>query len=293
VSRSPDHLDVFVVGTDGGVYTAAWQPDFTDWWHGWWPLLNGVAAPGAHVTVVSRGQDKLDVFVVGTDGRVYTAAWQPAFTDGWHGWWVVGNARVPQGAMVSAVSRDTDKLDVFVTDVNGDVLTAAWQSGDTAWRGWWNLNGGKAVPGAPVTAVCRGKDKLDVFVVGTDGGVWTAAWQPAFTDWWHGWWRVGNLQVPQGAPVHAVIRNLDKLDIFATDVNGDIQTAAWEPAFTDGWHGWWKLRGGKAAPGAPVTAVSRSKDKLDVFVVGTDGRVWTAAWEPTFTDWHGWWPIGD
>ena len=46
-------------------------------------------------------------------------------------------------------------------------------------------------------------------------------------------------------------------------------------------------------PGAPVTAVSRSTDKLDVFVVGTDGRVWTAAWEPGFTDWwHGWWPIG-
>jgi hypothetical protein len=42
-----------------------------------------------------------------------------------------------------------------------------------------------------------------------------------------------------------------------------------------------------------VTAVSRSADKLDVFVVGTDGRVWTAAWEPDFADgWHGWWPVG-
>jgi hypothetical protein len=38
VSRSTDHLDAFVIGTDSKVYTAAWQPDFTDWWHGWWRM---------------------------------------------------------------------------------------------------------------------------------------------------------------------------------------------------------------------------------------------------------------
>jgi hypothetical protein len=27
-----------VIGTDGRVWTAAWEPDFTDWWHGWWPI---------------------------------------------------------------------------------------------------------------------------------------------------------------------------------------------------------------------------------------------------------------
>lgn len=53
-------------------------------------------------------------------------------------------------------------------------------------------------------------------------------------------------------------------------------------------------RGGRAAPEAPVTCVSRSADKLDVFVVGLDGRVWTAAWEPGFSDgWRGWWALRD
>jgi hypothetical protein len=28
VLRSADKLDIFVTGTDGGVYTAVWQPDF-------------------------------------------------------------------------------------------------------------------------------------------------------------------------------------------------------------------------------------------------------------------------
>ena len=294
VSRSTDKLDIFVIGTDSRVYTAAWEPSFPDWWHGWWQLNGGIAAPGAHVTVVSRNTDKLDVFVVGTDGRVYTAAWEPSFPDWWHGWWPIGDIRVPQGAPIHAVSRSADKLDIFVTDVNGVIMTAAWEPAFTdGWHGWWELNGGRATPGAPVTAVSRSADKLDVFVVGTDGRVYTAAWEPSFPDWWHGWWSIGDLRAPQGAPVHAVSRSTDKLDIFVTDMNGAILTAAWEPNFPDWWHGWWELNGGRAAPGAPVTAVSRSADKLDVFVVGNDGRIWTAAWEPSFPDWwHGWWPIG-
>jgi hypothetical protein len=59
------------------------------------------------------------------------------------------------------------------------------------------------------------------------------------------------------------------------------------------WHGWWSLNGGRAAPGASVTAVSRSADHLDAFVIGTDSKVYTAAWQPDFTDWwHGWWRMG-
>ena len=291
VSRSADKLDAFVVGTDQYIYTAAWEPSFADWWHGWWRLNGGAAAPGAHVTVVSRGPDKLDAFVVGTDGYVYTARWEPSFPDWWHGWSRIGTIQVPQGAAIHGVSRSYDKIDIFATDVWGVIWTAAYDS--AGWHGWWQLNGGRARPGAPVTAVSRGPDKLDVFVVGTDGRVWTAAWQPSFPDWWHGWWPIGGTLFPQGAPIHAVSRSTDKLDIFGTDLYGNIVTAAWEPAFSDGWHGWWYLNGGRAAPGAPVTAVSRNTDKLDVFVVGTDGRIWTAAWQPSFPDWwHGWWPIG-
>jgi hypothetical protein len=294
VSRSADKLDTFVIGTDSLVYTAAWEPSFPDWWHGWWGLNGGAAAPGAHITAVSRNTDKLDVFVVGTDGGIYTAAWEPGFTDWWHGWWRIGVLIAPQGAQIGAVSRSADKLDIFVTDINGAIQTAAWEPGNAdGWHGWWPLNGGRAAPGAAVTAVSRAPDQLDVFVTGTDGRIYTAAWEPGFTDWWHGWWRIGDAVAPQGAPVGAVSRSTDKLDIFVTDVAGAIRTAAWEPGNADGWHGWWALNGGVAAPGAPVTAVSRSADKLDAFVVGTDSKVYTAAWEPGFTDWwHGWWRMG-
>ena len=291
VSRSQDHLDVFVADGSGATLTAAWEPAMVSWWEGWWGLLGGRAAPGAQVTVVSRRQDFLDVFVVGTDGGVWTCAWTPA--SGWQGWWRIGSATFPQGAMVTAVSRSHDKLDIFATDTAGRVLTAAWEPGfSDGWHGWWHLNGGRARPGAPVSTAVRSPDHLDAFVVGTDGGCYTAAWEPAFGDGWHGWRRIGGETFPQGAYVGAVSRSADKLDIFATDVGGRVLSAAWEPAFSDGWHGWWHILGGMAAPGGPVTAVSRSADKLDIFVVGTDNIIYAAAWEPAFADgWHGWWNL--
>ncbi len=292
VSRSQDHLDVFVCDNNGYTLTAAWEPAMVSWWEGWWGLLGGRAAPGAPVTVVSRRQDFLDAFVVGTDGRAYTCAWASG-QGGWRGWWPIGNAVFPQGAMINVVSRSQDHLDIFATDTGGRVLTAAWEPAFTdGWHGWWQIRGGRAAPGAPVTAVSRSADKLDIFVIGTDGHCYTAAWEPGFSDGWHGWWRIGNSLFPQRAYVGAVSRSADHLDIFATDSGGAVITAAWEPAFTDGWHGWWQIRGGRAAPGAPVSAVSRSADKLDIFVIGTDNGTYTAAWEPGFSDgWHGWWNL--
>jgi hypothetical protein len=241
VSRSLDHLDIFGTDSWGRILSAAWEPAFADGWHGWWWIRGGRARAGAPVSAVSRSKDKLDIFVTGTDGGAWTAAWEPAFADGWHGWWRIKNATFPQGAYISSVSRSADKLDIFGTDTAGATVTAAWEPAFAdGWHGWWQIRGGRAQPGGPVTAVSRSKDKLDVFVVGTDNFIYTAAW---------------------------------------------------EPAFADGWHGWWNLNGGRAVHQSFITCVSRRPDFLDVFVVGLDGRAYTAAWSPGNT-WGGWWGMG-
>ena len=293
LSRSKDKLDIFVINGDKIVYTAAWEPAFTDGWHGWWDI-RVARSPGGRITGVARSKDKLDIFVAGADGRIYTAFWEPTSTVGWSNWRAIGDVKVPNGAYITAVSRSADKVDLFVVDVNGKIRTAAWEpSFGWEWRGWWEINGGMATPGAPVMAVSRSKDKLDIFVVGTDQRVWSAAWAPSATNQWFGWFPIGDVRVPQYSAVNVVSRSTDKLDLFVTDVNGVIRTAAWEPAFTDSWRGWWEIKGGRAKPGAPVTAVSRRKDVIDLFVVGTDGHVWSAGWAGgTAADWNGWWHIG-
>ena len=292
VSRSADKLDIFFTDQDGRVMSAAWDPSMPNGWQGFWHIRGGMAAPGAPVTAVSRGSNKLDIFVVGTDGHVYTAAWRPD-SGGWQSWWRIGDISVPPRSQISAVSRSADQLDIFATDVSGRVMSAAWQpSFADGWHGWWHIQGGMAAPGAPVGAVVRGPNQLDIFVVGRDGFAYTAAWQPSFSDGWHGWWRVGAARFPAGGAINAVSRSSNQLDIFAVANGGETLTAAWEPAFSDGWHGWWHIQGGRGRPGAPIHAVSRSANKLDIFVTGTDRGVYTAAWEPAFADgWHGWWRL--
>src|SRR5690606_22147152 len=43
-------------------------------WHGWWSIADLQVEPGSPVSVASRGANNLDVFVVGKDGGIYTAA---------------------------------------------------------------------------------------------------------------------------------------------------------------------------------------------------------------------------
>jgi hypothetical protein len=90
------------------------------------------------VTAVSRNTDLLDVFMVGLDGRVWTAAWSPA-AKVWKGWWPVGDLYLAKLAPVTGLARSDGKLDVFVHGSDRAIYTAAWQTGDKSWRGWWRL----------------------------------------------------------------------------------------------------------------------------------------------------------
>jgi hypothetical protein len=75
-----------VVGTDGRIYTAAWEPGPLGW-RGWWVLPGITAQPGTSITALSPATDVLIVLTTAADGRLVSDAWQPA--TGWQGWWVV------------------------------------------------------------------------------------------------------------------------------------------------------------------------------------------------------------
>ena len=287
VSRSANLLDVFAVGRDGGVYTAAWQPGDAAF-RGWWRVGGLEAAPCSPVAAVSRAPNLMDVFTTGLDGRVYTAAWQPGDT-AFRGWWPVGGlVTVPRG-VVTAVSRSTNRLDVFAVGLDGFVYTAAWQPGDTAFRGWWRIGDLQVPPGSQVGVVSRATDLLDVFVTGSDGNVWTAAWAPGDTTF-RGWWPVAGGRATPGAPVTVASRAPNKLDVFVVGTDRFVYTAAWQPGDT-AFRGWWRVGSLQAPPRAAVTAVSRATDLMDVFVTGSDGNVQTTAWAPGDTAFRGWWPV--
>jgi hypothetical protein len=77
----------------------------------------------------------------------------------------------------------------------------------------------------------------------------------------------------------AVARMPEQLDLFVTGNDGRVYTSWWSLG-----HQWsginnnWEPIGGTFPAGAPVSAVARMPEQLDVFIVGNDGRVYTSWW---------------
>jgi hypothetical protein len=293
VSRSTDKLDVFGVDAGQRIYTAAWEPDFTDGWHRWSQINGGMAAKGTSVYGVSRRTDYLDVFAVGTDLGVYTAAWQPSFGASWRGWWRLGTLKVRPNTSVHAVSSRTDRLDIFAVGEDGQVYTTGWDP-STGWAAWTKLtNGVSMAANTTVFGVSRSSGLIDIFAVDYWRHPVTNAYDPAVG--WKGWRTFEDyIYVNAGQGIYPVSRSRDKIDVFTRNHLGQVMTSAWEPSFGAAWSRFRPIGDGKPVGGTQVYATVRAPDFIDVFAVGSDANVYTAAWEPSFgADWHGWWQIGD
>jgi hypothetical protein len=172
LTRNPDHLDLFVTGTDGGIYSTWW--DAASGWANWFQVSGGRAALGSRIDVVSRNPDHLDLFVTGTDGQIYSTWWDAA--SGWAGWFNVSGGAAALGSPITAVARNPNHLDLFVTGTDGRIYSTWWDAA-SGWAGWFNVSGGAAALGSPIDVVSRYPDHLDLFVTGTDGRI--------YSTWWH------------------------------------------------------------------------------------------------------------
>ncbi len=265
-----------------------------------WLSIGGYFPAGARVVATTRSADNFDLFTTGNDGRVYTSWWY-AGSD-WSGindnWLSIGGV-FPAGAPVTAIAKSPDSIDVFITGNDGRVYTSWWYAG-AAWSGAndnWLSIGGFFPAGAPIAATSRNAGNLDLFITGNDGRVYTSWW---YTDApWSGandnWLSVGGV-FPAGAPVAAVARTPDNLDLFITGNDGRVYTSWWSTgAAWSGANDNWRSIGGFFPAGAPVTAIAKSPDSIDLFITGNDGRVYTSWWYAG-SDWSGindnWTPIG-
>jgi hypothetical protein len=282
VSWDHDRLDVFVVGTDGALYHKAWDG------HQWLPSVidyERLGLPKAGVTIrgnpvaVSWDHDRLDIFVVGTDGSLYHkwwdgAQWGPsATTFEFMGGEIVGDATV--------ISWDHDRLDVFVIWIGGSLRHKAWNGVQ-----WQPSVTGYDYLGQPAPAgeLARnpvvnswGHDRLDIFAVGTDGAL--------YHKWWDGanW---GPSQVEFEFMDGGITRDPavvswdhDRLDVFVIGTDNALYHKAW-----NGQQWIPSVRGYEYLSGSiisnPVVA-SWDHDRLDAFVIGSDKALYHKAWDGT------------
>ncbi|WP_345539849.1 hypothetical protein [Phytohabitans rumicis] len=292
ISKSPNSIDLFVTGNDGRVYTSWWY-EGQDWSgvNDNWRPIGGFFPPGAPITVASRHAGNLDLFVTGNDGRVYTSWWYEG--QDWSGvndnWRSIGGF-FPAGAPISVTSRHAGNLDLFITGNDGRVYTSWWYEGQD-WSGVndnWRSIGGFFPAGAPVEAISKSPNSIDLFITGNDGRVYTSWWYEG--QEWSGlndnWRSIGGF-FPAGAPISVTSRHAGNLDLFITGHDGRVYTSWWyEGQDWSGVNDNWRSIGGFFPAGAPVEAISKSPNSIDLFITGNDGRVYTSWWYEG-QDWSG------
>jgi hypothetical protein len=213
----------------------------------------------------------------------------------WNGWgqWCMTETPTPPspfGAAINsssfAVTKAPSDLDEFWSATNGTLSTAWWGGGN--WNNFDIYTNGPVAQGSSIAATARTANNIDLFYVGMDGALYTSAWpvgNPNNNGGWGTWPLTGTGWAPPGAPVSAVTRGPNMLDVFWVDGNGDLLWASWaggDWAFSQaGVSG----RDGLIRPGASVAAVARTSQNLDVFFAGPDGGIWTTFLYPGWTSW--------
>ena len=194
VSSAPGRSDVFLVGSDGGVYTASRATGSGPWSD--WSRVGGAsdAVPVLSVvTDVSAELGRIDLFVVAMDGGVYTSS-RIGNTSAWADWSSVGSLPVPipLKSTVTPVSSQAARVDLFVVANDGGIYTTSRTAGGAAWAGWSRIGaaGDKAPLKTGIAAVSASAGRIDAFLVAGDGGVYTTS-RPSGAASWSDWSRVG------------------------------------------------------------------------------------------------------
>jgi hypothetical protein len=295
ISRAPDKLDLFVIGSDNIIYSTTWSEA-----EGWAPEWFSISAQNIFdhttqkVTAISLREDDIEVFVVGTDNRVYVAAWSSL--SGWQGFRPIPGAFFFDHTkhLVSAINRTTSNIDLFMVDYEGAVVsTFLLENGNGFAPNWFKVPGaGPAFdPAAPVSVISRAPDKLDLFVMSDDGIVWSTAWSEA-AGWLGVWFEIGQTTFA-GAPepVFAISRSPDQIDLFVTQssvsgspVSGHVWSAHWDESV--GWSTFNMYPNGDGLSLEPkVSVVSRSPGDIDLFILPLSGGVRTVSWTSTRGTW--------
>lgn len=265
-----------------------------------WRSLGGELTSGP--AVCSWGENRLDVFVIGTDKSLYHKLWNGSQ---WSGWESLGGQLTSNPA---AVSWGPNRIDVFGRGTD-NALWHKWWDG-SKWHNWESLGG--TLLSAPAVS-SRRANHLDVFCEATDkslyhriwnGSQWTpweslggeltedpaaVSWDDKRIDlfvratdltlyhkWWNGstWsgWEPQSRKMKYGAAASS--RRANHLDVFIVAPDGALQHRLWDGSQ---WTRWESIGGLLTADPA---AVSWSSKRIDVFGRGTDNALYHTFWAP-------------
>ena len=264
------------------------------------------------VAVGYLSEARMQVFVAASDGHLYSR-WKLTFdpNSAWSNWSDLGNPGGPlYGPSVGYLPDG--RMQVFAR-VDPDAVYSIWKlttDPNSAWSGWGNLGGpgNKSQAYGNTVAVGHLPDyRMEIFIVGHDlepqANVKVYALSKLTTDpnsAWGNWTELGS----PGAGLYAGDISVaylpdGRMQIFICTADGNVYTM-WKLTTNpnSGWSSWSSL--GNIGTGigsvyfAGVSVGVLSDSRLQIFVMGTDGNVyskWKLTTDPN-SGWSGWTSLG-
>ena len=307
VASPNERLDLFTVEQKGRINHAVNTVN-SGVWSSWAPDI--ALQPGASVTA-KLVNGRLELFTNDNNQVSTRQGWPESGGVKWGNW-----TKIP-GAVAGSRS---DEVAVETVNTTGELVLVTFD-GDGGFRfntrtsadgwlatGWARLDKSDTVS-RPPDSVGLATDLESTSVWPPSNGQENVRYNGVKIDGNHGWDTLeSDFTSPPGTPVSVVALNLHRLDVFVVDGGGAIRHSYTkrdddnEPGkITERGPKQWARVGTLAVPvRSPITVIAGAT-RLDLFVVGGDGRVYSTFWDgsgapsgpihPDETGWADWFPI--
>lgn len=294
VARHKDgRLQMFVAAVDGQLRTRVQGKPNGGW--GKWTIWTGYAGfpQLTPVTVAAQKDGRLQVFAVGRDRKVHTRV-QLRPNGGWGRWTVMAGYRGFPAATPLAVAANKDgRLQLLGVGGDGRIRSRAQRAANGAWGSWTTWTGyGAFPPTTPVSAVLNKDGRMQAFAVGAGGRVYTrvqrkpGAGFARYVAW------TGYDAFPRRTLITPAMHRDGRLQVFGVGGGGRVWTRMQSKA--NGSWGTWTAWGSydAFAPRTPVVVRMRADGRLQAFVVGGGGRMYTRYQKDPNKSWVEWFAWG-
>jgi hypothetical protein len=234
---------------------------------------------------------RLEVFMTGNDGSLYHI-WQQAFTndEAWSGWFSHGSPPYSTLRGLPAVRSyiGNDTLELYVVGTDSTLYTINQTAANNGWTDWQQLS---LPPGvelmSEIEVGTRIGTRRSIFVVGIDGGIYNQQ------DYDRSWLSFGGafldgpamaLSADGRQELFAVGKDGVLYHRYETVVSYELET--WTPQWFS--HG---TPAGTLLTNKPALAAN-ADGRLELFVIGTDGNLYSIAQTAPSNGWTTWSSLG-
>ena len=276
VARYPEHLDVFAVASNGRTMSNWWDQSAAGPGGSTSPAASRRRAAPDRRSRPSPATPAISICSRSAPTTASTAAWWDVVQRLASSWFRIGNLQCRPGSTVNVVSRYTRSSRSVHHRLR---RPRSCPRGGTRARGWAGLvprdgrrrrqrrhrHGHRALPGPSRSCSPSARTTASTAAGGTIAAAGTR------------WFPLGGQLVPSELHGHRG-RALPRSPRSVHDRVGRTRSCPRGGTRAAAGRTWFQVSGGVASAGSPVTAIARYSNHLDLFVIGTDNRIYSTWW---------------